>query len=282
MTWLLAQEDTVIDASRLDAWDWSRAGVIVVVAVVVALALRRLVARIVDRAGGRPALGRLLGRIIVGVVVSIGLVVAAGELGLRVGPVLGALGIGGVALAFALQDILSNLVAGIILQMRNQFRIGDQVMTNDYDGTVHDITMRTVVLDTFDGERVVLPSAQVLQSPLVNHTAFEHRRTTVRVGVAYGSDLDEAARVLEDAAGRADGVLDVPPVGVWADTFAESSIEFAVMFWHGSRIADEWQVRHAVVVAVHRALADAGIEIPFPQRTVHLPSAAANHEATGG
>ncbi|MBX3312949.1 MAG: mechanosensitive ion channel family protein [Actinobacteria bacterium] len=269
---LAADDEAIVDTSRLDTIDWVWAGVILVLAIALSVVARRLAGRIVERAGGRPALGRVLGRVVAAIIVTIGLVSAVGELGLRVGPVLGALGIGGVALAFALQDILSNLVAGIILQLRNQFRIGDQVTTNDFDGTVRDITMRTVVLDTFAGERVVLPSSLVLQSPLVNHTAFDVRRSTVRVGVDYGTDPDVAAEVLRRAVTGVDGVVDAPPVAVWADTFGESSVELAVMFWHASREADEWEVRHRVVVAVHRGLAAADITIPFPQRTVHLPS----------
>lgn len=280
MLLLQSADEVIVDTSRLDTVDWIWAAAILVLAIGVAMVARRLTGRIVERAGGRPALGRVLGRVVAAIVVSVGVVSAAGELGLRVGPVLGALGIGGVALAFALQDILSNLVAGIILQLRNQFRIGDQVTTNDFDGTVRDITMRTVILDTFAGERVVLPSSLVLQSPLVNHTAFDIRRSTVRVGVDYGADPDEAAEVLRGAVARVDGVVEVPPVAVWADTFGESSVELAVLFWHASREADEWEVRHRVVVAVHRALAAADIAIPFPQRTVHLPAAAASGTAT--
>lgn len=265
-------DEPVLDTSGLESWDWIRAALVLVGTIVVAYAVRRLVTRLAERAGIRPAIGRLIGRFGAAVVVAIGLVYTLSALEVRVGPLLGALGVGGIALAFALQDILSNLVAGLILQARNQFRIGDQVMTNEYDGTVHDITLRTVVLDTYDGERVVVPSAQVLQSPLVNHTAFSHRRTTVRVGVGYGTDLATATEVLVTAVAGVEGVMATPPPAAWADTFGDSSIEFAVWFWHRAPVAEEWKTRHGVVLAIHHGLADAGIEIPFPQRVVHVPT----------
>src|SRR5207249_11269776 len=86
------------------------------------------------------------------------------------GPLLGALGIGGIALAFALQDILENFIAGLIIQARRPFRRGDEINTHDYVGRVEDVNLRNVIIRTFDGERVLLPNAMVLKAP-VEHTS---------------------------------------------------------------------------------------------------------------
>src|SRR5918911_169522 len=103
-------------------------------------------------------------------VVAGGVMYSLSVLGVRLGPLVGALGIGGVALAFAAQTILANFLGSIILQLRRPFRRGDQIATAGCEGTVEDVNFRTVVLRTFDGERVLVPCSQVLSNPITNHT----------------------------------------------------------------------------------------------------------------
>jgi len=206
------------------------------------------------------------------VVVAAALVWTLDALEVRLAPLLGALGIGGLAVAFAAQSILENFFSSIVLRSRHPFRRGDQIMTRDLEGTVEDINFRTVVLRTYDGERVLIPCSDVLRNPIVNHTAFGRRRTTLTVGVAYGTDLRKAQHVLLEA------VHGVPDVQVkhkepeaYVEEFGESSIDFAVRFWHAPDIATLWRVRSEVAMAINEALAAAGITIPFPQRTLWFP-----------
>lgn len=91
---------------------------------------------------------------------------------------------GGLALAFALQNIIENLIAGIMLQTRRPFRIGDQVVVGGYEGQIEDISLRSTLLRTYDGRRVFVPSADVLKNAIENNTAFDRRRTTLQIGVA--------------------------------------------------------------------------------------------------
>lgn len=195
----------------LTTGDWVQAGIIIVVAIVLAVVVYRVVVRVVTRGASiRSGVARLVGRLVAMVVFLAGVVYALNTLGVRLGPLLGAIGIAGVAFAFALQDILENFVAGILLQARNQFRYGDQIQSGEWQGTVEDVNFRAVVLHTVDGTRVVLPSATVLRNAIHNLTAFEHRRTTVTVGVAYGTDLRAAAEVIGGAVRGADGVEPSP------------------------------------------------------------------------
>ena len=124
--------------------------VVFVVSILLAVLLRRLLVRAVDRQANR-YLGRLLGRFLSVVIVALGAVYALDILGIRVGPLLGAPGVGGIALAFAAQDILQNFIAGILLQVRHPFRIGDQISSGDDEGVVGDVNLRTVELTTYDG-----------------------------------------------------------------------------------------------------------------------------------
>ncbi len=187
---------------------------------------------------------------------------------MQVGPLLGALGVGGIALAFAAQDILENFVAGVLLQVRRPFRVGDQIGSGDFEGIVDDVNLRTVELTTYDGLTVYLPNAEVLQAPIVNYTRTPSNRTSITVGVAYDADLDAVRTILLDACDETDGVLASPPAEVWVEEFGDSSINLAVRYWHDADIATRWRVRSAVAVSVKKSLDDAGVSIPFPQRTL--------------
>ncbi len=264
-----SSSDTPIVPSGINAADWIQAGVLVAIGLVLAVIVSRLIVKVVA-AGHRSRRGvaHLLGRLAGMLVFAAGVVYALNTLGVRIGPLLGALGIVGIALAFALQDILENLVAGIILQARNPFRYGDQLETGDWEGTVEDVNFRAVVLHTFEGTRVVLPSSTVLKDPIHNLTAFEKRRTSVSVGVAYGADLDEAGEIIARATTAAEHVEPDPEPEVFVEELGESSVNFSVRFWHRPEVATKWRARHAVLTGVYRALGEAGIEIPFPQRTL--------------
>lgn len=238
------------------------------VTLMLAIVVRRVMIRTLDRGDSDRHTGRLVGRL-VGVVIVIGGTVYALELaGLRVGPMLGALGIGGIALAFAAQDILSNFVAGVLLQVRRPFRVGDEIGSGDHEGRVEDVNLRTVRIKTYDGVTVYLPNAEVLQSPIVNYTKTPLNRTSLTVGVAYDSDLEQVRSIILSACAGADGVEAVPPPEAWVEEFGDSSINLVVRYWHASDIASRWRIRNVVAISVKRAFDDAGVTIPFPQRTL--------------
>ncbi|MEQ8839563.1 MAG: mechanosensitive ion channel family protein [Acidimicrobiales bacterium] len=256
-------------ADDLTAWDWGQAAIVLVAAVVLARVLRIVIRRAFARSPADDFLGDLIGRIAAYVTVAVGIVYSLEGLGVAIAPILGALGIAGIAIAFALQDILENFVAGIILQLRRPFTAGDEIESCDHEGTVASVDARTVTVRTPDGELVRLPSAEVIKNPIINHTALGRRRTTVDVGVAYGTDLDMAARVAAEAAAGAEGVRSWPEPDALVHTFGESSIDIAVRFWHEPTILARWQTRDSVVRAIARAFDDNQITIPFPQRVLH-------------
>ena len=257
------------DTSSTTWWDALTALVIFVAAMVLSRIARIVIRRVVARTATDNFLGDLVGRIVGYVIVSFGLVYALESLGVRVTPILGALGIVGIALAFALQDILENFVAGVIVQLRRPFTAGDEIQSNDHEGVVLAVDARTVTILTPAGETVHLPSAQVLQSAIVNYHRHGRRRTTIEVGVAYDTDLDLATSVAEKAVAEVEGVLVNPPVEVIVGQFGPSSIDFLIRYWHAPSIAAMYRTRDQASRAVARAFSDNGIRIPFPQRVVH-------------
>jgi small-conductance mechanosensitive channel len=191
-------------------------------------------------------------------------------LGIRLGPLIGAVGIGGIAVALAAQSMLADLIASVLLQTRRPFHRGDQIATNDHEGRVEDVNFRTVVIRSYDGQRVFLPASKVLNAPIVNYTVLGRRRSHLAIGLAYDADLEEAARVLLDAVRRVDGVHGRPAPEVSVKEFGESTVDVDLLFWHAPDQATTRRVGSAVAVAAKRALDHAGIDMPFPQRMLYL------------
>ena len=217
---------------------------------------------------GSPHIGRVLGRFLSVVIIGVGLIYSLDIVGVRIGPLVGALGIGGIALAFAAQDLLANLISGVMISIRRPIRYGEQIATGEYEGTVEDVNLRTVEIRSYDGNTVLVPNKDVLQNPIVNYTRTPYRRTELVVGVAYDTDLEQARQVLLDACRTVAEVREQPPPEAWVFEFGESSISIALRYWHPADIASVWRVRSAVAIAAKRSLDEAGMTIPFPQRTL--------------
>ncbi|GIT87452.1 mechanosensitive ion channel family protein [Roseobacter sp. OBYS 0001] len=185
------------------------------------------------------------------------------------GKALTTLGLGSVAIGFAFKDTFENFLAGILILLREPFAIGDHVECDDIEGQIEEITIRDTHVRQTDGQLVVVPNHLLFQNPVTVRTNRDLRRTTIICGVAYGENVDDARSVIEAAVREVDSVRnDVKDVQVFAQEFAASSINFEVTWWTGSQPLDIRTSRDQVVAAVKRALDDAGIEIPFPYRTL--------------
>lgn len=271
----LAQEDTgegsgtstLSEISALTLSDWLWAGGLILGAIVIATIGRRVTTRLVG-AKADDLVARLLGRMVGLGIFTLGLIYALNQVGVSITPLLGIVGLFGLALAFAFQDILENFIAGILMSLRRPISTGDQITTAGFSGTVDDISLRSVQLTTYAGERVFVPNAMVWKDSIVNHTVLGPRRTTLDVGVEYDADLEKATSTLVAAVRDVDGVHSEPAPQAYVHGFGASSIDIAIRFWHDPAIAEEWRVRDGVAKKVKRALDDAGIGIPFPQRVV--------------
>jgi len=257
-----------IELESLTSADWIRAGVVMVVSVIAAIVANRAARSVGERTIGPGAASLLIARLVGYLIVLVGLIYALGGLGVRIGPLLGALGLGGLVLAFALQGVVENFFGGLILQSRRPFKVGDTVVLAEQTGVVKDVDSRTVVLRGLDGSWIRVPNAQVLKDPIVTLTQEPYRRSSLTVGVAYASDLQRCTEVLLEALGRVARIRSDPPPLAIVREFGSSSIDFEVQYWHASDVPGELAATHDVVLAVHQALAAAGITIAFPQMTV--------------
>ena len=188
---------------------------------------------------------------------------------LRLGDIVGLLGLGSVAFGFAFQDIFKNFLAGILLLLNEPFRLGDQIIVDNYEGTIEDITIRSTQIKTYQGERIIIPNAIVFTSAVQVLTAMPHRRTDLAVGVDYNTPLTEAIQILLKTVSSTHGVLDSPSPEVDAVEFGESSINLMVRYWTLPQIAQVRRTKTRVIVAIKQSLDRAEITIPYPIRTVY-------------
>ncbi|WP_201608118.1 mechanosensitive ion channel family protein [Psychrobacter okhotskensis] len=184
---------------------------------------------------------------------------------------IGALGIGSVAIGFAFKDIFQNLLSGILLLISEPFRIGDQIVSGEYEGTVEDIKIRATTIKTYDGRQVVIPNSDLYTSALTVNTAYKQRRLQVAVGIGYEDDIEAAKAEIMQALDKADSVSTKAKPSVIATGFGGSSIDLMVRwFIEDGTQANKVASIHQVIVEIKNALDAAGVNIPFPIRTIDL------------
>ena len=219
----------------------------------------------------RNSLKRLLLNLAGIVIWFLGIMIAAIILfpGLTPSSLVAGLGLGTVAIGFAFKDVFENFLAGIIILFRTKMRIGDHIECEGIEGQIEDILVRETHVRRTDGQLTIVPNAMLFKNPLRIVTDLDERRTTIIVGIAYGEDVDASRDVIKRAVEECDSVIRPRrPIQIFAREFNSSSIDFEVTWWTGSKPVDERRSRDEVVASVKRALDEAGIEIPFPYRTL--------------
>ncbi|EMI40583.1 mechanosensitive ion channel family protein [Rhodopirellula sp. SWK7] len=183
------------------------------------------------------------------------------------------LGLGSVAIGFAFKDIFENFFAGMLILWRYPFDRGDFITCDEITGKVERITIRNTMIRGLDGELSVVPNATLLKNNVDVLTSQPQRRVRIDCGVAYDVDIDAAREVIREAVASCKSVQAVRTTEVFAKEFASSSVNYEVAWWTGSKPTDIRRSRDEVVSAIKRALDDAGIEIPFPYRTLTFKDA---------
>ena len=204
----------------------------------------------------------LIGRLSYGAVWVVGIVIALGVMGLDFGALLGALGLTSVAIGFSLKDVLSNYISGVILLAARPFRINDQVVIGEYEGTIAQIQLRATTMKTYDGRVVYIPNQEVFQASIINNTASPRRRSSVIVGIDYGEDISEAIAVIERVLADIKEVETNPRPDVLVNELAPSTVNLEVRFWVDSRRSGFLATTSRVAQAVKEALETAGIDMP--------------------
>jgi small-conductance mechanosensitive channel len=229
---------------------------------IVAKGVRRLGLVWAEQTEGDRSSEILIGRLCYGGVWVIGSIVALGVLGLDFATLLGTLGLTSVAIGFSLKDVLSNYISGVILLAARPFRISDQVVIGDYEGTVVQIQLRATTMRTYDGRLVYIPNQKVFQSSIVNNTESPVRRSDVIVGIDYEDNITAARQVITKAVTQVEGVEKDPPPLILVHELAASTVNLEILFWVNSRRQSFLQVTSAASQAIKESLQAAGIDMP--------------------
>ncbi len=251
--------------------------VLLVVFALLARLAKRVASSLAKRARLRPSLIDLIGQLVYLLMYVIGILVALTVIFPSITPasLIAGLGLTSLALGFAFKDIVENFIAGVLILWRFPIEIGDYIEVDTIVGKVERINIRMTELRQVDGDLVLIPNAKLFTEPVTNYTNWQDKRVTVICGVAYGEDVGEARRVIQEAVKACETVRRsaARPVQIFAQEFADSSINFEVTWWTGSKPVEIRKSKDEVVEAVKVALDNAGIEIPFPYRTLTFKEA---------
>lgn len=237
--------------------------------------LRKLIAeKLFSRSHVDPGVRYALGRVISYVVWILGLIVALQPLGIN-GTTLAVFGGAiGVGIGFGLQDIAKNFVAGLILLIERPIKVGDRIEIGQVTGSVAEIRARATLVRTNDDIYLIVPNSKFVTETVTN---WSYRSPRVRfhfpVSVASASDPRAVEKALLEAAAKNERVLKEPAPTVRFAAFGESSLDFELACWTAVMLHRRSALRSEMNYAIHEALTARGIELPFPQRDIHIRSA---------
>jgi small conductance mechanosensitive channel len=186
----------------------------------------------------------------------------------RAGDIIQLLGIGGVAIGFAFKDIFQNFLAGIIILVTRPFRIGDQIVVRDYEGTVEDIQTRATTIRTYDNRRVLIPNTVLFTESVTVLTAYEKRRTEYDIGIGYGDDIDLAKRLIVEAASSCEGVEDQPAPDAITMAYDDSTVTIRARWWTDTARSNVLIVRDRVLREIKKRFTEEGVDLAFPTQVV--------------
>lgn len=213
--------------------------------------------------------------ILKGTIIVIGLLIILSVLGISITPLITALGVGGLAVALALQDTLANLFSGIHILVERSIRVGDFIrLESGQEGYVEDITWRTTRIRMLPNNMVVIPNSKLSQSIVTNYYLPEKKMSVlIPIGVSYSSDPELVEQILVEEAKKAASVVpglltDPEPIARFSG-FGESSLDFTLIC-QVQEFTDQYPAQHEIRKRIFKRFNEEGIEIPFPQRTIHM------------
>jgi len=188
----------------------------------------------------------------------------------------GALGVG---IGFGLQNVTNNFISGIIILFERPIKVGDRIEVGDINGDVHSISMRSTTVITNDNISVIVPNSEFINSQVINWSHNDRRvRFKFPVGVSYNEDPQKVRKVVLEVANEHPGVLNDPAPDLWFEGYGDSSLDFYLTVWTSNFIQRPGVFKSQLYYSIFKKFAEHKIEIPFPQRDLHLKSGWKNFE----
>lgn len=236
----------------------------------VGLGLERVVRRVATKRG-RESLGDVGGALTRWTIFIVGLMLAITIITPSITPadLFAGLGVSSVAIGFAFKDILQNMLAGILILLRQPFSVGDQIVSGGHEGTVEKIETRATLVRTYDGRRVVIPNSEIYTSSVVVNTAFESRRSEYDIGIGCNDSWARARSLMVDACASVDGVIAEPAPDTIPIELGDFANVIRLRWWTRSDRDSQIHVFGEVLQAVYMRLNEEGIDMPYPTQ-VHL------------
>ena len=230
--------------------------------------MKSLVKKAVKLGKTEPTVGLFVANLVYAVILAVVIAAALGEVGVQTASIVAVIGAAGLAIGLALQGSLSNLASGLLIVMQRLFLVGDYIEGGGVGGTVQEIRLFTTLLKTFDGRRVIVPNARLMNDNIVNYSVYPTRRVEVVVSVDYSSDLTLVRKTALSILDGDERILPDPAPAVVVKNLGESGIDIAIRAWVNRE--NYWNVFFELQEKVKNSFDAAGITIPFPQRVVHL------------
>ena len=246
--------------------------VLIAIVFVVATAARELLlSRVLRRTGMSDRLQKVIARFAGYIVVFIGLTVSFQIVGINLGSLAFLAGALGLGLGFGLQNIISNFVSGIIILIERPIQVGDRIDVGGLEGDVVEIKARSTTIITNDNIAIIVPNSEFISSRIINWSHGDPKvRFRIPVGVAYGSDPRHVEKVLLEVAAEVPDVLKQPQPVVRFMSFGDSALNFELRVWNEMRVHAKGNLVSDINFRVYDKFQQHGIEIPYPQRDVHI------------
>ncbi|WP_192901702.1 mechanosensitive ion channel family protein [Psychroflexus aestuariivivens] len=231
----------------------------------------RIVNKLFQKSSAQDSIRTISVKVYKAVIILLGMFLSLGILNLNtvLTSILGAAGVVGLAVGFALQGTLHNTFAGVIISFIPKLQIGDWIETNDFSGFVIDINLRSVIIQTADQNLVVIPNSKIVDAPFKNFSRTPRGRVFLECGVGYESDLESVQKITEKAIKDAFPQRNGEGIQFFYTEFGNSSINYLVRFWSDvANQADVYMAQHKAVLAIKSAYNEHDINIPFPIRTL--------------
>ncbi|WP_289038843.1 mechanosensitive ion channel family protein [uncultured Zobellia sp.] len=190
------------------------------------------------------------------------------QLGVKSSSLIAIIGAAGLAIGLALQGSLSNFAGGVLILLFKPFKIGDWISAQGVDGSVKEITIFYTKVNTFGNQLAIIPNGQLSNNNVVNYSAMPTRRDNIKVGIGYSSNIKTAKDIMLDICQKNENVLKDPMPEVYVDGLGDSSVNLSLRFWAENSVF--WAAHFFIIEEVKRRFDEAEIEIPFPQRDVHV------------
>ena len=231
-------------------------------------AVRKFLYKTFTRMNLDPSISRFLISVADACIYALAIFIAADKIGIPSASIIALLGSAGLAVGLSLQGSLANVAGGILLLLLRPFGVHDYIVSGGYEGTVQSIGLAYTTIITVDNKKITIPNGQISNSTVVNVTSQEKRRVDLVIGIGYGADIKKAKSMIEKLLSEDASILKEEQMNVFVNDLADSAVVLGIRAWVKNE--EYWATRWRLLEEIKVELDENGIEIPYPQVTVHM------------